>query len=282
MIKLDKLLPHDRSTLSECVVGGTVYGSDMVLIKNRDRNYNPILHIVRQLTPYGVELCYARDKYTDWCEGMNEFGIGIVNTALFVKRDEKDYDKAKKKKARSKDGRRIREALGKDNIEDALKSVLTYHGGIKGHTLIADGNRAYLVENTSRVKPIVKKKNLHKEPVIRTNHGIEHPEAGYSDGPDATSSELRMVNATTVIHQTTEWKQLAINFKKHHQDMGPKFDIVRDQTKLWTSSQLVMNLAEIHMILYLIPGKVRYTGIDNLIKKPDYKPKIKVNAVQYK
>jgi len=24
MIKLDKLLPHDRSTLSECVIGGTV------------------------------------------------------------------------------------------------------------------------------------------------------------------------------------------------------------------------------------------------------------------
>ena len=158
MIKLDKLLPHDRSTLSECVIGGTVYGSDMILIKNRDRNYNPILHIVRQLTPYGVELCYARDKYTDWCEGMNEFGIGIINTALFVKRDEKDYDKAKKKKARSKDGRRIREALGKDNIKDALKSVVSYHGGIKGHTLIADGNTAYLVENTSRVKPIVKKK----------------------------------------------------------------------------------------------------------------------------
>ena len=165
---------------------------------------------------------------------------------------------------------------------DTLKSAISNHGGIKGHTLVADGNEAYLIENTSRVDPIVKKKKLHKEPVVRTNHGIEHPEAGYSDGPDATSSELRMVNAMTVIHQTTEWKQLAINFKKHHQDMGPKFDIVRDQTKLWTSSQLVMNLSEKHMVLYLIPGKVKYTGITDMIKKPSYTPKIKVNVVQYK
>ena len=30
------------------------------------------------------------DVDTDWSEGMNEFGIGLVNSALFVKRDEKE------------------------------------------------------------------------------------------------------------------------------------------------------------------------------------------------
>ena len=59
----------------------------------------------------GVELCYMVDQDTDWSEGMNSNGIGLVNSALFVKRDEKDFDKTKKNKAPSKDGIIIRHAL---------------------------------------------------------------------------------------------------------------------------------------------------------------------------
>ena len=73
-----------------------MFGGDMVIGKNRDRNYKPKLKIVRDRTSYGVEVCYVIDADTDWTEGMNEYGIGVVKTALFVKRDEKDYDKSKK------------------------------------------------------------------------------------------------------------------------------------------------------------------------------------------
>ena len=38
------------------------------------------------------------DVDTDWSEGMNEFGIGLVNSALFVKRDEKEKKLKKSKK----------------------------------------------------------------------------------------------------------------------------------------------------------------------------------------
>ncbi|MBC8388792.1 MAG: hypothetical protein H8E13_12180 [Actinobacteria bacterium] len=86
---------------------------------------------------------------------MNEFGIGIVNTALFVKRDEKEK-KLKKSKKQSKDGVRIREALGKDNLKDAIKSLLTYHGGVRGHTFVGNGKQLVLIEYTSTVHPVVK------------------------------------------------------------------------------------------------------------------------------
>ena len=79
--------------IDECITVAKMFGGDMVIGKNRDRNYKPKLKIVRDRTSYGVEVCYVIDADTDWTEGMNEYGIGVVNTALFVKRDEKDYNK---------------------------------------------------------------------------------------------------------------------------------------------------------------------------------------------
>jgi len=89
MTKLTESLP--LKYIEECIVVASLFGNDMVLGKNRDRNYNPNLKVVRELTGYGVELCYVVDEDTDWTEGMNSHGIGIVNSALFVKRDEKDF-----------------------------------------------------------------------------------------------------------------------------------------------------------------------------------------------
>ena len=37
-----------------------------------------------------VEHCYVVDQDTGWSEGMNSEGIGIVNSALMVKQDEKE------------------------------------------------------------------------------------------------------------------------------------------------------------------------------------------------
>ena len=258
-----------------------MFGDDMVIGKNRDRNYRPNLKVVRELTGYGVELCYVVDQDTDWSEGMNSQGIGIVNSALFVKRDEKDFDKTKKKKAMSKDGTRIREALRKTNLRDVVKSLVTFHGGIKGHTIVGDGKKLVVIENTSRVKPEVKIKDLTTEPIVRTNHGIEHPEQGYQRGNDKLSSELRLMNALNVVHDVPHWKELFPAFYNHRQDKGPKYDLVRAQNKLWTSSQLIMNLNKKEMILYLVPGATKFMGIENTLPT-DYKSKIKFTVKEYK
>ena len=37
--------------------------------------------------------------------------------------------------APSKDGVRVREALGKGNLKDVVRSLVSYHGGIKGETI---------------------------------------------------------------------------------------------------------------------------------------------------
>ena len=270
----------DKKELEECIAVASMFGDDMVIGKNRDRNYRPNLKVVRELTGYGVELCYVVDQDTDWSEGMNSRGIGIVNSALFVKRDEKDFDKAKKKKAMSKDGARIREALRKTNIRDVVKSLVTFHGGIKGHTIVGDGKKLVVIENTSRVKPVVKIKDLTKEPIVRTNHGIEHPEQGYQNGNDKLSSELRLMNALNVVHQTPHYKELFPAFYNHKQDRGPKYDLVRAQNKLWTSSQVLMNLNRKEILLYLIPGAVKFVGIENRLPN-DYDSQISFVVKEY-
>ena len=134
----------------ECIAMAKSFGNDIVLAKNRDRNYSPEIKIVKELTGYGVELCYIVDMKTDWSEGMNDKGIAIINSALFVHRDEKEKKLSKKQK-QSKDGVRIREALAKTKLVDVIDTILNFHGGVKGHTIVTDGKKLISIEEAKKM-----------------------------------------------------------------------------------------------------------------------------------
>ena len=136
-----------------------------------------------------------------------------------------------------------------------------------------------MIENTSRKKPSVSVHDISKEAIVRSNHGIEHPEQGYTRGDDRVSSETRMKNALDLLEKEKNYKEIFPQFYNHTQDMGPKYDLVRTQNKLWTSSQVLMNLNKKELILYLIPGAVKFVGIENKLPE-NYKPKIKLNVRQ--
>ena len=269
-----------NESIHECIAFSKKFGDDIVIGKNRDRNYTPELKVVKEISGNGIEVCYVQDQDTDWSEGMNSNGIGLVNSALFVKRDEKDFDKAKKKKAPSKDGIRIRHALSKDTFKEVVESLVKFDTGVKGHTLVSDGKKLVVIENTSRTKPSIKIHDIDKSSIVRTNHGIKHPEQGYTRGPDRISSELRLKNAKELIDNEKEYKKVFPLFYNDTQSKGPKFDLVRAQNKLWTSSQILMNLNKKQLILYLIPGAVKFIGVENKLPK-NYEPKIKLDVRQY-
>ena len=86
-----------KSTLNECIIVSRKFGNDMVLAKNRDRAYKPEVEIVHTLIN-GIEVVYLHDITTDWSEGMNEYGIGIVNSSLMVHADEKEGKEVEKKR----------------------------------------------------------------------------------------------------------------------------------------------------------------------------------------
>lgn len=186
------------SKINECVIAKLDIAGSNVLVKNRDRAYVASIEIVHELID-GVEVVYLHDTITDWSEGMNEYGIGIVNSALQVKEDEKEGLKKKKKSGprQSKDGLKIRTALSKKTLKSVLKSIIEYHGkdpnkvGVTGETLVSDANDSYWIEMTSKVEPSIEKLSK-KELVVRTNHGIDDPRLGYTKGKKKESSHSRL------------------------------------------------------------------------------------------
>ena len=92
-----------KKLIKECIIVAKKATDSIILAKNRDRAYNPQIEVVHEIID-GVEIAYLRDTHTDWSEGLNEFGIGIVNTALMVGFDEFEKKIVKKKGAPSDDG----------------------------------------------------------------------------------------------------------------------------------------------------------------------------------
>jgi len=131
----------------------------VLLAKNRDRAYNPTIGIVRELID-GVEVVYILDKDTDWSEGMNSHGIGILNSALMVTADENEKKIIKKKGGKpGPDGGKIRAALAKPKLSQAIRSITNYKGGgeysLMGHTFICSPKDSLSIEVTSKHIPVI-------------------------------------------------------------------------------------------------------------------------------
>ena len=110
-------LHNIHNLMIECTSVGVSVKNKIILAKNRDRTYYPKLKIIRELIN-GIETCYMYDVDTDYSEGMNEKGIGIVNTTLQGKEDEKETKTVQKHKKLSADGHKIRTALGMDDTDE--------------------------------------------------------------------------------------------------------------------------------------------------------------------
>ena len=273
-----------------CIIAGRKFDDDLCLFKNRDRGYDAVVDVVH-LENDGTEMAVIFDPKTGYIEGVNEYGIGVVNTALMVERDEaegkgtdkgKDKGKGKgkgKKPVQSKDGPKIYKALAAKNLSDAVDILITEDGGIKGHTFVSDGKKIVCIE-CSRTHP-ARVTTLDPERTnTRTNHGISYPDAGYTKGDDYVSSIVRRWEA-----------QKRIQDLKHPEDIGPAlmetihkkdspFNPVRDTDTMRTTSQLLINTTRPRMILYLIPGHGKLNRVRNML--PDKRdPKIPVRVINY-
>lgn len=165
-----------------------------VIAKNRDRNYKPVVSI-KQSNRNGVQRLYMHDDKTRYTEGVNEYGVAILSASIMVKKDEKEGNAAAGSDDQSErtyyapDGYRIRTALFKKTAKSALNTLISMQ--IPGNTLIADDNDCYILEGAFRdyhgpnKKYEYRFKKLKKtDTVVRTNHGIDLPWAGYQDNRD--------------------------------------------------------------------------------------------------
>lgn len=165
-----------------------------VIAKNRDRNYKPVVSI-KQSNRNGVQRLYMHDDKTRYTEGVNEYGVAILSASIMVKKDEKEGNAAAGSDDQSErtyyapDGYRIRTALFKKTAKSALNTLISMQ--IPGNTVIADDNDCYILEGAFRdyhgpnKKYEYRFKKLKKtDTVVRTNHGIDLPWAGYQDNRD--------------------------------------------------------------------------------------------------
>ena len=257
-----------------CIIVNKQVGDRIILAKNRDRAYKPSLEVVHTIIN-GVEVAFLRDTITDWSEGINEYGIGIVNTALMVGYDENEKKIVKKGGKPSKDGRKIRKALSQKTLSDALKVAVKYMGGVKGHTFISNDEKMVSIETTSKHRP---RYEVHKttEPTVRTNHGHLHYGAGYTEGPDYLSSKIRKISAEKIMDKANKPEQVLPYMAKQFYKQDSNLNMRRDTEKMFTSSQIMLNLTDKIFYLNYFKDKVEsFEGIRKVF--PDgYEPKIKV------
>lgn len=177
-------------------------------VKNRDRNYIPSISFNRK-NRGGVEIMLFWDDVTKYCEGLNSGGVCILSASLMVKDDEKEI--TVRSKTPSKDGVKIRRALGYPNVKAAARSLI--EDKLPGNTLIYDRDTCYLLEGCWKPGGYSSQDydyRIREIPrdgyAVRTNHGLWLPWAGYQRGDDRNhtlsriSSDSRLLIADHAIN----------------------------------------------------------------------------------
>ncbi len=273
-----------------CIIAVGMWGGDKCLFKNRDRRYTPVIKVFHRIEN-GIEILYAKDDITGWREGMNELGIGVINSALSVHADESATGEVDPSLISSvadsrRDGVRVYEALKCKTVEEAMETVKTCLGGLRGHTFVADENVTYSLESFwegDKIFDFYTKKLPENLNHVRTNHGQYYPEAGYTekDGDSYLSSLTRKDKTMKVIRDPGNPQDIAPSvYGDREDDLSDPNNLVKMTGDMNTTTQLTINLNKREMILYLIPDQVVYEGYVNQLPV-GYTPKIKFTLMKY-
>jgi len=213
--------------------------------KNRDRKYIPTLDFL--IEDVGdVERCMMHDQVTGYKEGINSYGLSILNTSLDVLEDEPDVESGKAKN--SPDGQAISEALAMKDPLDAVKHLIKKK--LVGCTIVFNMEDCYLIEASDQdgTKPyeFLVKKISKKNTVARTNHGIYLPWASFQrvdndkeQTLDRISSESRLLQAQEVVESANSPQDLVDGLCQVNID-NPQLNIMRfstEENKFRTTSQ---------------------------------------------
>ena len=259
-----------------CVVALTEIDGTIAMTKVRDRNYVPRIKVVREMQA-GTEIAHLFDTWTGWSEGVNEYGIGVVSSALMVVQDEGEK---KEPTGRSRNGKRIRQILGATSMDEAIEYAMS--ALVSGCTFISDGVRSVLVEYEPKTSDAPILKTLRKgRNSVRTNHGVFLSGAGYTSGDDLKSSKTRKRTVEKALKDITSIEDLAPGIARTRDaDRANPLNPVRATDNMSTSTQIVTVPSEKLLKIYLIPDEVDFVGIENKLPK-GRKPRVKVELFDY-
>jgi len=276
-------VPAER-TKEACIVFSKKCDGDIILGKVRDRMYDPDICIYH-LEIDGTEMCVMFDRITGFCEGINEHGIGVVNSTLMVLQDAREgLTQDGGEPERSPDGVKILKALTYDKVGDVIESLILhkpkrFRRGLKGHTFVSDGNNIFALENTRIHAP--KSMKLDSDKVhTRTNHGIFYPGAGYTKGVDYLSSIVRRWEAQKQLEKAQHAEDLMPALTQCVEKVPSVFSPTRFTDKMRTTSQLALDPKNGRILLYIVPEHAKFLGIRNLLPG-GRKPKLRAQLFKY-
>lgn len=256
-----------------CIIGAGEFEGRNCLLKVRDRNYVPAVRLIRDLVE-GTEVAYLLDVDTDWSEGLNEHGIAVVSSALMVIEDES----VKKERTKAPDGIKIRKILAEGTLGSAVNEAVA--NGVTGHTFIASPTEIATIEMDGEHPEVRILDTTESKVAVRTNHGEDIPEAGYTKGPDLASSKSRKNQAEKYLHGVKTVAELGVTLPAHRmKDRQHPNNMIRD-AEMFTSSIAVVDPEQLVMALYLPPGKIDFYGIENRLPK-DHEPKIRLDIFAF-
>ena len=160
-------------------VGKYIKGKGWIIAKNRDQDYVSDTSFLDKRHPKVGEILLLDDKDIDYNEGMNHNpGMVIITTSLTPKLS---------LETNKRDGEIIVKALQMTDPDQAARFVTNKE--LTGFIFIATAEKFILVEaareNDGSGKYHAKARIVPKtEIVVRSNHGIEFPWAGFQYGVD--------------------------------------------------------------------------------------------------
>lgn len=270
-------------TISECIVAAGSINSDIILAKNRDRMFKPTIQIVRKLSKNGTEMVLMYDKRTKYVEGMNEYGIGIINSTLLNTEDSTighSYN--------NRQGNVIHRALVCKSLKDAMEIVINHKGGSEGHTLIGDMTRVYHIERSYHLGTKITQLDPRTGFDVRTNHGLHFPRAGFvpKDGSNYLGSHIRKALAEIELVNAEDENDVLRLLRQQHHEPGSNYNMKRRVTEdrgMFTSNQLLMNLSALKFQLTWFEDWCTFDGIAEEEPWPeDKEKKIKISVKQLK
>jgi hypothetical protein len=276
-----------------CIVIGKWFpDTGWIAIKNRDRNYIPDISF-KKAQNQGVEVLYFWDDITQYCEGVNSAGVGILSASLMTKDDEKEIQ-VRAKRA-SPDGQKIKQALQYPDVKAAAMSLIK--SKLPGNTLIFDKDQMFLLEGCWKPGGYASRQYVYKiqeipqdQTVVRTNHGVWLEWAGYQRGKTINqdqsriSSESRRLIALKVCKHANSAEDILDDLTKDYTHNGQlnALRTAKDNKKMRTTSQILVVPSKCTMFVRPVQSNINFNFWD--YNDPQQKTWVEIlsNRVLYK
>ena len=270
-----------------CIIAAKYFkDTGWILAKNRDQNYVADTTILDKTDPNVGEILLLDDKTIKYQEGMNHKGLVIITTSLtpIISQETNDND-----------GNIIKAALKMADPEAAAKYVIEKQ--LTGYIFIGTPEKLIVVEAardrngrgeyhaTSNVIP-------QNELIVRTNHGVEYPWAGFQMGISAIqdmwtkSSKTRQIIAERVLKNAKTPEEMLDGLAKREVD-NLQMNVFRVESTpsqmrtifQWAlvpkTSTVYLRPIQSKMNVRVSPDKIKIVVMDNEPIKQVYKDVIK-------